>query len=47
MGLTVQQFDYIYNKKIAKRYAKYKILNYLKEKMGKENQDLEDRSNLI
>ncbi|HEY6534250.1 MAG TPA: hypothetical protein VIY08_00345 [Candidatus Nitrosocosmicus sp.] len=47
-GLTVQEFDNIYNKEIANRYEKYELkhLSYKRKKIEKENLVLhEDLSN--
>jgi hypothetical protein len=41
-GLTVQEFDDIHNKKIAKRYGKYEIQRFYQAKeklLEKENQE--------
>ena len=47
MGLTVQQFDDIYDKEIAKRYGKYEIQRLSKRNKDRErNIALEGLSNL-
>jgi hypothetical protein len=46
-GLTVQEFDDIYNKKIAKKYTNMRYNDYPKEKkIEKETWVEEDHSNL-
>jgi hypothetical protein len=46
-GLTIKEFDDIYNKEIIKRYYNMRLSVYPKEKkMEKEGLVLEDHSNL-
>jgi hypothetical protein len=42
-GLTVQEFDDIYNKKMAKKYTKYEVLRHSTEQIKKETYSAVDR----